>query len=237
MSVKYYVPLEVLASPTAPAHVVRLQDLKDAVDSKFKMPVRAAGPSNYAGTYAAGVLTASANAALVVDGVAMAATDRVLLYGQTDAKQNGIYVVTAAGSGAAPWVLTRADDFNATGKIYSAVKVTAAEGTANHEVTFVLATDDPITLDASLLNFAVSSGNEPKVLQKSFDITGDAATSSFPFTHAWNTAKVTVEIISKASGETVYADVARTANDVTVSFYAAPAVGEDYEVVLRAEIS
>jgi hypothetical protein len=48
--------------------------------------------------------------ALVVDGVAMAVNDRVLVKNQTPASQNGIYTVTTVGSGSVPWVLTRAID-------------------------------------------------------------------------------------------------------------------------------
>ncbi len=49
-------------------------------------------------------------AALVVDGVTMAVNDRVLVKNQPTAAQNGIYTVTAIGSGSVAWVLTRAVD-------------------------------------------------------------------------------------------------------------------------------
>jgi hypothetical protein len=49
-------------------------------------------------------------AALIVDGVTMAVNDRVLVKNQPTAAQNGIYTVTAIGSGSQAWVLTRALD-------------------------------------------------------------------------------------------------------------------------------
>jgi hypothetical protein len=49
-------------------------------------------------------LTAGANAALTVDGVAVSLNDRVLVKNQASAFQNGIYAVTATGSASAPWV-------------------------------------------------------------------------------------------------------------------------------------
>jgi hypothetical protein len=50
--------------------------------------------------------------ALVIDGVTLSVSDRVLIYQQTNQVQNGIYVVTNVGSGSTNWVLTRAADAN-----------------------------------------------------------------------------------------------------------------------------
>jgi len=55
-------------------------------------------------------LTATANAALVVDGVSVSGGDRVLVYQQSTAYENGVYVVTDAGNVSAPWILTRSSD-------------------------------------------------------------------------------------------------------------------------------
>jgi len=51
-----------------------------------------------------------AQAALSIDGVALASTNRVLVRNQTTASQNGVYTVTTVGTGATNWVLTRATD-------------------------------------------------------------------------------------------------------------------------------
>lgn len=59
-------------------------------------------------------LTATSNARLVVDGTNATNGDRILVKNQADAKQNGVYVVTAQGSVSAPYVLTRATDFDAS---------------------------------------------------------------------------------------------------------------------------
>ena len=55
---------------------------------------------------------AGANAALSIDGVAVNNSDRVLIYAQTNAYENGVYVVTDKGNVSAAWVLTRATDMN-----------------------------------------------------------------------------------------------------------------------------
>jgi len=53
---------------------------------------------------------AGANAAISIDGVALASTNRVLVQGQTNQFENGIYTVTTVGNGSTAWVLTRATD-------------------------------------------------------------------------------------------------------------------------------
>lgn len=55
---------------------------------------------------------AGAQAALVIDGITLAVNDRVLIYTQASAFQNGVYTVTDVGSGSTNWVLTRASTEN-----------------------------------------------------------------------------------------------------------------------------
>jgi hypothetical protein len=55
---------------------------------------------------------AGANAALQIDGINLSNTNRVLVYTQTNAYENGVYVVSDAGNSTAAWVLTRASDFD-----------------------------------------------------------------------------------------------------------------------------
>ena len=57
-------------------------------------------------------LTSTTNTTLTLNGYTLALNDRVLINGQTSQFQNGIYVVTQAGSGSLPWILTRATDAN-----------------------------------------------------------------------------------------------------------------------------
>jgi hypothetical protein len=58
---------------------------------------------------------AGTQAALVIDGVTLSVSDRVLIYTQTTQTQNGVYVVTDVGSGSTNWVLTRSSDTNTYG--------------------------------------------------------------------------------------------------------------------------
>jgi len=57
------------------------------------------------------LVNAGTKAALVVDGVTVVVSNRVLIYSQTNAFENGVYVVTTVGTpdpGGTNWVLTRA---------------------------------------------------------------------------------------------------------------------------------
>jgi hypothetical protein len=64
---------------------------------------------------------AGANAAISIDGVALLSTNRVLVQGQTNQVENGIYTVTTVGNGSTAWVLTRAT----TEDTYSPVSTSA----------------------------------------------------------------------------------------------------------------
>lgn len=58
---------------------------------------------------------AGTQVAFTPDGVVATAGDRVLVYNQTNAIQNGVYTVTTVGSGSTNWVLTRATDADTYG--------------------------------------------------------------------------------------------------------------------------
>ena len=51
---------------------------------------------------------AGANAAISIDSIALSSTNRVLVQGQTNQFENGVYTVTTVGDGSTAWVLTRA---------------------------------------------------------------------------------------------------------------------------------
>jgi len=118
-----FAQVTVAADPTQALQVATKQYV-DNISSGFNShdAVIAATTTNLAAVYAAGTstldggagagatLTASANAALVVDNVTLVVGDRVLVKDQTNQTQNGIYVVTTTGSGSVKWVLTRAID-------------------------------------------------------------------------------------------------------------------------------
>lgn len=63
---------------------------------------------------------------------------------------------------------------------------------------------------------------------------GDAATDTFNIAHTFNTTDLAIEVIEVSTGETVYPRVRRTTTtNVEVYFNVAPAVSEDYRVIIR----
>lgn len=83
--------------------------------------------------FLASTLTANEVGPLVVDGITVRLGDRVLVRNQVDAKENGVYEVTVAGSfgpPGRPWTLTRTLDADVTLELPTRTLVRVAEGSA-----------------------------------------------------------------------------------------------------------
>jgi hypothetical protein len=147
---------------------------------QIKAAVKAASTANFASTRSAGsadasggngigeTLTASSNGALVIDGVSLSANDRVLIKNQTDATQNGIYVVTNAGGSSAAAVLTRATDADNSvdGEVREGLFAFVQNGTENQRDGFVLLAEasragEIFQLGTDSLNFSQFTGAIP----------------------------------------------------------------------------
>lgn len=121
-----------LADPSAAADAATKQYVDNVARGlSWKVPVRAASTAN--------VTLASPGATL--DGVSLAAGDRLLLKNQTAAADNGIYVWTA---GATP--LVRAADADGGGELNPGTAVSVTEGTANADKVFMIVSDAAITV-------------------------------------------------------------------------------------------
>ena len=83
-------------------------------------------------------LTASSNGALSIDSVTPSVADRILVKDQTDASENGIYVVTTIGDGSTAFVLTRATPEDQPAELTGGSFVFVEEGTigSNNGYTF-----------------------------------------------------------------------------------------------------
>lgn len=86
-----------------------------------------------------------------LDGIALAAGDRVLVAGQTAALQNGIYVV-AAGA----W--TRSVDSDTSIEVTDGLLVAVEQGTTNADTVWQLVTNSPIVLGTTALTFEKAAG-------------------------------------------------------------------------------
>jgi len=160
MATKFYSQIDMQVTPTSSTHVAT-KSYVDALVAEMKDPknsARAATTAALDATYS-GVgqtLTMNANGALTIDAVSLASTNRVLVKNQAGANrtENGIYTVTTVGDAGTAAVLTRAADFNESADISAGAYLTIEEGTANADTLWVLTTNDPITLDTSLLEFS-----------------------------------------------------------------------------------
>lgn len=88
-----------------------------------------------------------------IDGVTLDADDRVLLKDQSTLSQNGIYRFVASN---APMV--RTTDADTSAEMVPGTFVLVTEGNVNGDTAWVLATDDPIVLDTTNLDFVQFSG-------------------------------------------------------------------------------
>jgi hypothetical protein len=103
-------------------------------------------------------LTANANAALSVDGVAVAVGNRILVKNEVNQSRNGVYVVTQTGSAGAPYILTRATDFDTAGtgvdKIDAGDFFLITAGVTQANTSWVQQTPLPITVGTTAIVFA-----------------------------------------------------------------------------------
>lgn len=111
-------------------------DIVSVSGSDYKASVRAASTTN----------VASLLGAKTIDGVSCVAGDRVLLKDQTDAGDNGIYVV-ATGA----W--SRATDADEDADVSSGMSIFISEGTVNGGSVWVISTPDLIVVGITDLTF------------------------------------------------------------------------------------
>ena len=129
---------------------IRAQQISD-ID--YKQAVRVITLSN---------VTLSGGAPAEVDGVNLVAGDRILVNGQSNAAQNGLYVVQTLGTGEnGTWV--RTSDANQDGEIQPGMVVMVTQGTAYADTPWKLITNGEIIIGTTELtfteNYSLAFGN------------------------------------------------------------------------------
>jgi hypothetical protein len=161
------------ADPTADLNAATKQYVDNLTASgiHFHESVRVENPGALTVTYdngTAGVgatlTNAGAQAALVIDGITMVVDDRVLIYEQADATQNGVYVVTDIGSGSTNWVLTRSSDADTSGNqddssLDEGSYFFVEEGNTGAGESYVCSTVGTITFGTTEINFVQFSSS------------------------------------------------------------------------------
>lgn len=165
-----------------------------------------------------------ANVALVIDGVSLSNTARVLVYTQANAVQNGIYTVTNPGNSSAQWVLTRATDADTyvidspTG-LSEGSTVFVQSGDTGAGETYTCNTTGTITFGSTNITFAqissaqiYSAGTGLSLTNTTFSIANTAVTAA-QYGNDGNVAQFTVN----AQGQlTNAANVAINASSISV---------------------
>lgn len=134
-----------VADGSADGHAATVGQLNTAIRGQtWKDDVRVAHSAN---------VNISNPGTMVYDGVTLVAGERVLLYGQSTASQNGPYVVGASSATA----LVRAPDFDASSEIANGAAIPIREGTQADSYA-LLTTDGAITLGSTNLTFTILGG-------------------------------------------------------------------------------
>lgn len=133
-----------LADPSANTDAANKQYVDNVARGlMWKAPVRAASTTSVA-TTAPGA---------TIDGVALAANDRVLLKDQSTASQNGLWVWNGAAA-----AMTRASDADATGELAPGTAVTVTEGTVNGDKVYMVTSDSAITVGTTSQTWGTLGG-------------------------------------------------------------------------------
>jgi hypothetical protein len=237
-----------VATPTSPSDAATYQFVLDQIQASstgisVKTPVRVVAKTN---------IDRSAGGLLTIDSVTLVAGDRVLLVGQTDATQNGVYIA-AVGS----W--TRATTEDETTELKGAFWL-VNEGTVNAGTQWIVNNStapavgtDPITIVqfGAVVSYTASNGvqkvgndfraqvvagggvstgasglqvDTTVVARKFSTLIGDAVSTSITVTHNLGTQDVVVSIRDASTNSGVFVDwVANSTSQVTISFLNAPA--------------
>lgn len=203
-----------VGTPTDPAHAANKQYVDAArsgldVKQSVKLATNAALPGY---THLAGVLTATANGALSIDGATPSVTNRILVKNETssNAPFNGIYVVTAVGDGSNPFILTRADDANDNAEVTAGMFVFVEQGDAWADSGWVLTTDGTINVGTTNLTFVqfssagqsiagnglTKSGNTIDVVGTADRITANADSIDIASTYTGQTSITTLGTVT-----------------------------------------
>lgn len=155
-----------------------------------------------------------------IDGVALAADDRVLVMDQADAIDNGIYKASTT-----TW--ERTADFDGTRDVANGTLVVVMFGTLNARKMFVVDSTGTISVGTSEINF---SAFEPTATLIGYDtFTGDGSDTTFTLSHApGNIANI---ISVTVNGTALTPGVDYSVSGTTLTFVVAPGLG--WEILVR----
>jgi len=202
----------------------RITDLAEPVDpqdaaTKSYVDARAAGLDPKESVRVASTTNIDIATGLVdgvaVDGVTVSTGDRVLLKDQTDATENGVYVVVASGAA------SRAADFDEPEEVTSGIFFFVEEGASGDNRGFVLTSDGgQQAVGTDPLNFVQFSGAGQITAGDGLDKTGDVL--SVNTANGIEVSSDNVQLASSVAGDGLtfnsgVLDVGGTADRISVS--------------------
>jgi hypothetical protein len=142
------------------------------IKASVKLATNAALPAY---TYSSGVITASADGALSVDGLTPIATNRILVKNETssNAPYNGIYEVTDTGDIDSPFVLTRTSDANDNAEVTPGMFTFVEQGNTWADSGWILTTDGTVNLGSTNLTFVQFSSAGQSIAGNGLTKTGN----------------------------------------------------------------
>jgi hypothetical protein len=202
--------------PTANLHSATKQyvDTIAAAGLHYHDPVRVEQEGNLSATYNNGtsgvgatLTNNSTQAALTIDGVALLLNDRVLIYEQTDATQNGVYTVTNVGSASTNWVLTRATDADSYGAsdpdaLGQGDAFFVLEGAAGAGELYVMNTEGAITFGTTNITFTQVAATAVYTAGTGLDLNGTVFSHTDTSSQASLTALTGAAVVSDIDVDT-----------------------------------
>lgn len=134
-------------------------------------------------------LTGVALAAISLDSSSPSVGDRVLIKNQASTFQNGIYTVTATGSGIAVFVLTRAIDFDQATDIKTGASVYVTSGSTLAGTTWDVNSADSPVMGTDAITFAQTAGPGSITSGNGITVTGSSVAIDTSVTVDKNTAQ------------------------------------------------
>lgn len=156
-------------------------------------------------------------AAFAPDGPTASPGDRVLIYNQTNAFENGVYTVTTVGSGSVAWVLTRATDadtyaLKSPNGLGEGDAFFIQSGNTGAGETYVCNTSGTITFGTTAINFVQVSASQVYSAGTGLTLSG----TQFSLTTPVLATNGGTGISGYATGDLIYANSSTTLDRVAI---------------------
>ena len=222
--------------------LITLEHALEIFTGSFYAPVRVIETEPILATYNSTdlELTFTLQEDLEIDGIDnLAVGDRVLVAGQTDLTQNGIYTVQVVGvDGTTATILERADDMNESEHLKDGKVVPVQEGDENENTRWRATIADTMpVLDTSNILFIKDITDVKRVVEDSFLMEGDDVEREWLFSHNWGIDTVTHEALLVSTGATVGIGFERVSNNQVKAYTTLPLeTGVDIKVIIMGEL-